>query len=69
MRSGTVFGNAAMLDGLIDRMSLEVEGTPTIIATGGLSPMIVPHCRHEIILNDELLLYGLEIIYKKNIVH
>ena len=69
MRSGTVFGNAAMLDGLIDRMSLEIEGTPTIIATGGLSPMIVPHCRHEIILNDELLLYGLEIIYKKNIVH
>ena len=69
MRSGTVFGNAAMLDGLRDRMSLEVEGTPTIIATGGLSPMIVPHCRHEIILNDELLLYGLEIIYKKNIVH
>lgn len=69
MRSGTVFGNAALLDGLIDRMSLEIEGTPTIIATGGLSPMIIPHCRHEIILNDELLLYGLEIIYKKNIVH
>ena len=69
MRSGTVFGNAALIDGLIDRMSLEIEGTPTIIATGGLSPMIIPHCRHEIILNDELLLYGLEIIYKKNIVH
>ena len=69
MRSGVVFGNAALIDGLIDRMSLEVEGTPVIIATGGLSPMIIPYCKHDIIINDELLLYGLEIIYNKNIVH
>ena len=50
-------------------MSLEIEGTPTVIATGGLSPMIIPYCRHDIIINDELLLYGLEIIYNKNVVH
>ncbi len=66
MRSGLVFGNAAMIDGLIDRMSEEIEGTPTIIATGGLSKAIVPYCRHDIILNDELLLIGLQIIYNKN---
>lgn len=67
MRSGTVFGNAAMIDGLLDRMSLEIDGEPTIIATGGLSSTIIPYCRHNIILNDELLLLGLEIIYKKNV--
>ncbi len=66
MRSGIVFGNAAMLDGLLDRMALEIDGTPTVVATGGLSPLIIPYCRHNIILNDELLLYGLEIIYRKN---
>ena len=67
MRSGLVFGNAAMIDGLIDRMSLEIEGEPTVIATGGLAQHIIPYCRHRIILNDELLLIGLRIIYDKNV--
>ena len=49
MRSGLVFGNAAMIDGMIDRMSEEIEGTPTVIATGGLSKHIIPYCRHKII--------------------
>lgn len=66
MRSGVVLGNASMIDGLIDRMSRELEGTPTIIATGGLAQRIIPYCRHDIIINDELLLIGLEIIYNKN---
>ncbi len=66
MRSGMVFGNAAMIDGLIDRMSEEIDGTPTIVATGGLASKIIPHCRHDIILNNELLLIGLRIIYDKN---
>ena len=66
--------NAAQLQGISIEAPKKAIGTNTIdcmtiIATGGLSPMIIPHCRHEIILNDELLLYGLEIIYKKNIVH
>ncbi len=66
MRSGLVFGNAAMLDGLIDRMSAEIEGTPTVIATGGLASAIVPYCSHDIILNNELLLIGLQLIYERN---
>lgn len=66
LQSGVVFGNAAMIDGLIDRMSREIEGTPTVIATGGLAPRIIPYCSHKIIINDELLLIGLEIIYNKN---
>lgn len=66
MRSGLVFGNAAMLDGLIDRMAQEIEGTPTVIATGGLAAAVIPYCTHRIILNEELLLIGLRIIYDKN---
>ena len=66
MRSGVVLGNASMIDGLIDRMSQELDGSPTIIATGGLAQKIIPYCRHDIIINDELLLIGLEIIYNKN---
>ena len=66
MRSGAVYGTAGMLDGLIDRMEQELGETPTIIACGGLAPMIIPHCKHEIILEDDLLLLGLGLIYKKN---
>lgn len=66
MRSGIVYGNAAMIDGMIDRMSLEIEGTPTVVATGGLSAKIIPNCKHRIILDNDLLIKGLEIIYNKN---
>lgn len=67
MRSGVVFGNAAMIDGLIDRMCEEIDGEPTIVATGGLAPKIISNCRHKIIIDNDLLLKGLKIIYDKNV--
>ena len=66
MRSGIMYGTAAMLDGVIDRIAQELGHKSTIIATGGLAPFITPLCKHEIILEKELLLKGLNIIYKKN---
>ena len=55
-----------MLDGLIDRIEAELGDKCTVIATGGLSGKIVPHCRREIILDEDLLLDGLRILYEKN---
>ncbi len=66
MRSGMMYGTAAMIDGLIDRIGEELGHGSTIIATGGLAQFITPLCRHDIILEKELLLKGLNIIYKKN---
>lgn len=66
MKSGVVYGNAACLDGVIDRMEEELGEKTTVIATGGLAKKIIPHCSHRIILDDELLLKGLRIIYDKN---
>jgi len=66
MRSGMMYGTAAMLDGLIDRMTAELGHGATIIATGGLAKFIVPLCNHDIILKKDLLLHGLNILYKKN---
>lgn len=66
MRSGMMYGTAAMLDGLIDRIAEELGHESTIIATGGLAQFVIPLCTHEIILEKELLLKGLNIIYKKN---
>jgi len=66
MRSGAMYGTAAMLDGLIDRIAEELGHTSTIIATGGIAQFIIPLCKHEIILEKELLLKGLNVLYKKN---
>jgi type III pantothenate kinase len=66
MRSGIVFGNASMVDGMIDRIFEEV-GTPLpVYATGGLASIITPHCKHEITYDQHLVLKGLNIIYHKN---
>ena len=37
-----------------------------VIATGGLASTIVCHCMHDILLDDDLLLKGLKILYDKN---
>jgi len=66
MRSGVVFGNACMIDGMIDRFNEEMGENLKVIATGGLASTIVRHCKHEITLDDELLLKGLNILYNKN---
>ena len=67
MQSGVIFGSACEVDGMIDRIKEEV-GNPnvTVIATGGLSKIIIPLCRNEIKTEANLTLDGLLQIYKKN---
>jgi len=66
MKSGAVFGNAAMIDGMIDRFNGTVGETLPVYATGGLAPLIVPHCRHKVTLDEHMVLKGLYFIYRKN---
>ena len=66
MNSGMIYGTAAMVDGMIDRMEKERGRKLTVIATGGMSKNIVPFCNHKIIHDPELLLKGLRILYYKN---
>ena len=66
MQSGIMYGSAGALDGILDRFIEEIGETPVILATGGMGKIIAPHCRHEIILDDALLLKGLGLIWKDN---
>ena len=66
MRSGIMYGSAAMLDGIIDLMEQELKATPSLVATGGLAKIVTPLCRHSISYEDDLLLKGLLILYNKN---
>lgn len=66
MQSGLVYGAAAMIDGLLERIEAELGEAPTVVATGGLSKEIITHCKRNIIYNENLLLEGLRAIYEKN---
>lgn len=66
IRAGVVLGTACMIDGMIDKIEKELGYKCTVIATGGIAPMIVNSCSHDIILKDDLILEGLRIIYQKN---
>ena len=66
MNSGAVFGNAAMIDGMLDRIESELGGKVTAIVTGGLSRFIASHCNHEIVYDENMILKGLWLIYKKH---
>ena len=67
MSSGIIYGNASMLDGMIERIESELGYPAKVIATGGLAKVVIPMCKKEIINDDSLLLKGLNIIYNKNI--
>jgi len=67
MRSGIVYGTAAMLDGLCDKIESELNvKVQTIVATGGLAKDIVKHCKRKLILNENLIVHGLKCLFEKN---
>ena len=67
IRSGTVLGNAAMLDGMANRLEKALgKEIKTLVATGGLAKEIVACCEKDIIFNKDLVLQGLLAIYRKN---
>ena len=66
MKSGIIYGNAAMIDGMIERIEEEMSRELLTIATGGLAKVIVPYCKKNIVVDDSLLIKGLGLIYEKN---
>ena len=66
MKSGILYGSASCIDGMIERIEEDLGQKTTVVATGGLASRIASLCRHPVILDDELLLKGLQIIYDKN---
>lgn len=66
MKSGAIIGTAVMLDGFIERFEEELGEKATVIVTGGLGKSIARNCKHEMIIDENLLIDGLKIIYDKN---
>ena len=67
MQAGAVYSNAAMLDGLIDRVEEELGEPVTAVATGGLMGTVAPYCKRKIFYDENLMLEGLSLLYRKNV--
>jgi type III pantothenate kinase len=65
MQSGLVYGYAAMVDGMVERISKEL-GTPAVVATGGLAPVVIAECRTVDHHEPWLTLEGLRLVFEKN---
>ena len=67
MRSGIMFGAAAMLDGLLDRLEAELGVPVKVIATGGIARFVIPLCRRKMIYDRSLMLKGLGLLWRRNL--
>jgi type III pantothenate kinase len=65
IRSGTLYGFAGMVDGILARLHAEL-GEFRTLATGGLAGVVVPHCRGIDEADDLLTLHGLRLIWERN---
>ncbi len=66
MKSGLLYANACALDGMTERIEQELGEPCTVVATGGLAGVITPLCKRQILLDEDLLLKGLYLIFQRN---
>ncbi|NUR06181.1 MAG: type III pantothenate kinase [Nocardioidaceae bacterium] len=69
MQSGILYGFASQVDGIVGRMRAELRLSPddlTVIATGGLAPLVVEECTVFTEHQPWLTLLGLELVFERN---
>ena len=69
LQSGVLYGFASQVDGIVGRMTEELRMTPgdlTVIATGGLAPLVVEECSVFTEHQPWLTLIGLEMVFGRN---
>ena len=66
LQSGLLYGFAGQVDGMVRRISAELDDDPTVIATGGLSHLMVSVCDTLDIHEPDLTLHGLRLVWERN---
>ena len=66
IQAGLTYGYASLVDGLVKKMSEEIEGSPKVIATGGLAPTIADISESIDEVDQWITLKGLRAIYERN---
>jgi type III pantothenate kinase len=65
VQSGVVYGWAGLVDGLVERMKAEIDGSPRVVATGGQAPLIVSVARSIQEVHEHLALEGLRFMWER----
>ncbi len=66
LQSGILYGTVAMVDGLVARLKEEIGEGAVVVATGGLSELIVPLSVQIDAHDPTLTLDGLRLVYEQN---
>ena len=65
IRSGVFYGQVLMVQGIVDRVAAQVGGKPTVVATGGFAQMIADETGVIDIVDENLLLEGLNLLTRR----
>ena len=65
MQSGLYHGYAGLVDGILRKMIDELGGSPKVIATGGLAPLIAKGSEFIETVDETLTLEGLRLVYER----
>jgi type III pantothenate kinase len=66
IESGLFYGYLGMVEGLMTRMTAELGGRATRIATGGLAPLVLPETQMFDAHEPDITLHGLRIVWERN---
>jgi len=66
MQSGVLFGYVALVEGMVERIKEELREEVKVIATGGLAGVIARETPSIQVVNPNLTLEGLRLIYEMN---
>ena len=65
MQSGLYHGYVGLVDGILRKMLNELGGSPRVIATGGLAPLITKGSEYIELVDETLTLEGLRLVYER----
>lgn len=67
MQAGIIYGTVGLVDEIVRRMKREMGGNPRVIATGGFAPLIAEDSSEIDVLDPDLTLEGLRILFERNV--
>lgn len=66
MNAGIIYGYAGLVDGIVTRIKKEMNHKAKVIATGGIAPLIAKEAATIDLIDENLTLEGLKLLYERN---
>jgi len=66
MQAGIIYGYAGLVDGIVERMKMELSPDARVVATGGLAELVAPETRSIQEIKPQLTLTGLRLLFEIN---